>query len=60
MVVFHCVSSNGRGPRAAGWYQDALDNAGITPVTSRAVVLAGGIKGWIEKYAEEESVTQTL
>lgn len=21
-VIFHCVSSNGRGPRCAAWYQD--------------------------------------
>ena len=26
-IIFHCSSSNGRGPRCAGWYQDALDSS---------------------------------
>lgn len=28
-VVFHCSSSNGRGPRCAAWYEDALLEKGI-------------------------------
>jgi hypothetical protein len=44
LVIFHCQSSNGRGPRAAGWFQDALDEEGIK--TCEAVVLEGGIKKW--------------
>ncbi|TFY61638.1 hypothetical protein EVG20_g6980 [Dentipellis fragilis] len=51
-VVFYCGSSNGRGPRVAGWYQDALDAQGIT--TSRAVVLEGGIKAWVQKFGESD------
>ena len=46
LVIFYCSSSNGRGPRCAGWYQDVLDEAGIQ--SSEAVVLAGGIKRWAE------------
>ncbi|KAK0459776.1 Rhodanese-like domain-containing protein [Desarmillaria tabescens] len=54
LVVFHCNSCKpgGRGPRTAGWYQDELDKQGVTG--SRAVVLEGGIKGWVEKYGDDE------
>ncbi|KAJ6590523.1 Rhodanese-like domain-containing protein [Mycena vulgaris] len=58
MVVFHCGSSQGRGPRTAGWYQDALDAKGSS--TSRAVVLEGGIKAWVEAFGEDESLTKLL
>ncbi|XP_006463605.1 hypothetical protein AGABI2DRAFT_194386 [Agaricus bisporus var. bisporus H97] len=47
-VIFYCQSSNGRGPRCAGWYQDYLDSMGCS--SSKAYVLAGGIKGWMGKY----------
>ncbi|KAL8280059.1 hypothetical protein RQP46_007640 [Phenoliferia psychrophenolica] len=57
-VIFHCQSSAGRGPRVAAWFQDALDERGI--VTSKAEVLVGGIKGWVEKYGEEEAFTVKL
>src|SRR5208282_231280 len=30
IVIFYCSSSNGRGPRCAGWFQDTLDEAGRT------------------------------
>lgn len=54
LVVFHCNSCKpgGRGPRSAGWYQDELDRQGVTE--SRAVVLEGGIKGWVDKYGDDE------
>ena len=44
LVIFYCSSSNGRGPRCAGWYQDLLKETGNT--ISEAAVLEGGIKGW--------------
>ena len=50
LVIFYCSSSNGRGPRCAGWYQDLLEETGNT--TSEAVVLAGGIKEW-SQYEKE-------
>ncbi|GAA5989456.1 hypothetical protein JCM10908_000481 [Rhodotorula pacifica] len=59
-VIFHCQSSSGRGPRCAGWYQDALDEAGIKKEESEAVVLTGGIKEWIKLFGEEEEVTVKL
>jgi len=46
LVIFYCGSSNGRGPRVAGWFQDTLDDAGRKD--SEAIVLAGGIKRWAE------------
>jgi arsenical-resistance protein 2 len=58
-VIFHCSSSNGRGPRCAGWYQDALDNNEkiLTEMAigtnSKAYVLTGGIKAWVGAYPEE-------
>lgn len=38
-------SSRGRGPRAAGWFQDLLAKCGNTKMKS--LVLAEGIKGWL-------------
>jgi len=49
-VFFHCSSSNGRGPRCAAWYEDALVEQGIT---SNARVLTGGIKAWMSHYPDE-------
>ena len=58
-VIFHCQSSSGRGPRCAGWLQDALDalpesDRGARPAV---VVLKGGIKEWYGLYGGEEGVT---
>ncbi|KAJ7660044.1 Rhodanese-like domain-containing protein [Mycena rosella] len=60
VVVFHCNSCKpgGRGPRAAGWYQDAIDAKGSG--TSLAVVLEGGIKAWVSAFGEDESLTKQL
>jgi len=49
-VFFYCMSSNGRGPRCAGWYQDYLNNKGNT--TSKAFVLRGGMKEWLENFRD--------
>ncbi|GAA5879851.1 hypothetical protein JCM1840_006973 [Sporobolomyces johnsonii] len=59
-VIFHCQSSQGRGPRCAGWYQDALDQAGIAKDVSRAVVLTGGIKEWVRQFGEDRDATVSL
>lgn len=64
--MFHCQSSSGRGPRCAGWYQDALERqaaeGGAAPSTSqsKAVVLTGGIKEWLKQYGDDEEVTVKL
>ncbi|KXH68965.1 hypothetical protein CSAL01_06983 [Colletotrichum salicis] len=47
-VVFYCGSSNGRGPRSANWLQDYFNEIGETTV--QAVILKGGIKGWVRRY----------
>lgn len=61
-VIFHCQSSNGRGPRCAGWYQDALDDisTGGEAIDSRAVVLESGIKGWCARFGEDKDLTVKL
>ncbi|POY75750.1 hypothetical protein BMF94_1160 [Rhodotorula taiwanensis] len=59
-VIFHCQSSSGRGPRCAGWYQDALDKASLSAETSKAVVLTGGIKEWVKQYGDDEQITIRL
>lgn len=51
MVIFHCSSSNGRGPRCANWYQEELDRRNDTK--SQAMILTGGIKAWAEAYPDE-------
>jgi len=53
-VIFYCSSSNGRGPRCAGWYQDHLTAQGNTE--SRAYVMAGGVKAWLEKFGDAEDL----
>jgi len=63
LVIFHCNSCgkpSSRGRRVAGWYQDALDEMGIT--TSSASYLEGGIKGWASKWngKEKEGMIQKL
>lgn len=40
-------SSNGRGPRCAGWMQDYIDEAGGE---LQALVMRGGIKGFVKSY----------
>jgi len=50
MIIFYCSSSNGRGPRCAGWMQDALHEAGNK--NAEPVVLAGGIKNWVKEYPD--------
>ncbi|KAK1986872.1 Rhodanese-like domain-containing protein [Colletotrichum cereale] len=47
-VIFYCGSSNGRGPRSANWLQDYFDEVGEAGI--KAVILKGGIKGWVRKY----------
>ncbi|KAM0746987.1 hypothetical protein T439DRAFT_329262 [Meredithblackwellia eburnea MCA 4105] len=59
-VIFHCQSSNGRGPRCAGWFQDALDERGITADLCQAEVLVGGVKEWVHQFGDDESLVQKL
>ncbi|KAH7326454.1 Rhodanese-like domain-containing protein [Stachybotrys elegans] len=47
-IIFYCGSSNGRGPRCAGWMQDYLDTVGDKSIS--AVILKGGIKGWQKSF----------
>jgi arsenical-resistance protein 2 len=51
IVVFHCSSSRGRGPRCAGWYEDALKDRGLE--YTNVYVLTGGIKAWVEQYPDQ-------
>lgn len=44
-VIFWCGSSRGRGPRAAGWFEDYIRTQ--TENSIRSVILEGGIKGWV-------------
>jgi len=47
-IIFYCGSSNGRGPRSAGWMQDYLNEIGEADM--EALILTGGIKGWVKAY----------
>ncbi|KAJ3497787.1 hypothetical protein NLJ89_g10301 [Agrocybe chaxingu] len=55
-VIFYCQSSNGRGPRSAGWYQDYLDAQGEGSHKSTAYVLKGGIKNWLKMFEGQEDL----
>ncbi|PMD38301.1 Rhodanese-like protein [Hyaloscypha variabilis F] len=51
-VIFYCGSSNGRGPRCAGWMQDYIDDVAKFGRKSEVQVftLAGGIKNWVKEF----------
>ena len=65
-LSYDAGSSRGRGTRAAGWFQDYLDDQGDTQMAS--VILEGGIKGWATAGGEfvkwmdgyDEAVWKTL
>lgn len=57
IILFHCNRSNGRGPRAAGWYADVLqDSLHLTDeeVARRVGILQGGIVAWEEQNGKGE------
>ncbi|KAJ6555236.1 S-adenosyl-L-methionine-dependent methyltransferase [Mycena sp. CBHHK59/15] len=54
-VVFYCGSSQGRGPRCAGWYQDFLDGNKIS--VPKIFVLDGGFKRWLEEFSGDSDLT---
>lgn len=51
-LVFYCNSSNGRGPRCAGWMRDTLVEAGLADRV-QVKILAGGAKAFIAKYQHD-------
>jgi arsenical-resistance protein 2 len=46
-VVFTCGSSNGRGPRCAGWFLEYVRNV-AEDQNMQVMVLEGGVKGWVK------------
>ncbi|KAK3671257.1 hypothetical protein LTR78_008892 [Recurvomyces mirabilis] len=46
-VVFTCGSSNGRGPRCAGWFLEHVRNT-AEDTDMQVMVLEGGVKGWVK------------
>lgn len=50
-VVFTCGSSNGRGPRCAGWFLEHVRNT-AQDKNMQVMVLEGGIKGWVKAGPE--------
>ena len=46
-VVFTCGSSNGRGPRCAGWFLEHVRNV-AEDNDMQVMVLEGGVKGWVK------------
>jgi arsenite methyltransferase len=58
-VVFYCSSSNGRGPRCAGWFQDYLNlivegGEGREIAQPEVLVLEGGVKKWMKTFTQED------
>ena len=61
LVIFHCQSCgsiSSRGRKVAAYYQDALDEKSI--ISSKALYLEGGIKGWIAKYKDDPALIVKL
>jgi arsenical-resistance protein 2 len=50
-VVFTCGSSNGRGPRTAGWFLEHVRNT-VGDENMQVAVLEGGVKGWVKEGKE--------
>lgn len=53
LLIFHCNRSNGRGPRAAGWFADELQRqtgASDQQIAERVAILHGGIVAWEEHF----------
>ncbi|KAJ9493529.1 hypothetical protein H2202_010998 [Exophiala xenobiotica] len=55
-VIWYCGSSKGRGSRAAGWFQDLLDDNRISDITS--AILVDGIAGWAQAGDEYTQLMQ--
>ncbi|KAJ4004042.1 hypothetical protein NW766_011898 [Fusarium irregulare] len=49
-VIWYCSSSRGRGPRAAGWFKDYLDEQ--DDVHMESLILSEGITGWAKAGGE--------
>lgn len=49
-VIWWCGSSNGRGPRCAGWFADYVSER--LDADMQSIVLEGGIKGWVQAGPE--------
>lgn len=56
-VITFCGSSQGRGPRAAGWLRDALKEGGYA---TEVLIMEGGIKGFVKAYGDDVEVVQKL
>lgn len=54
-MAWYCGSSNGRGPRAAGWFADYVRSQGGEE-NVKSVVLEGGIKRWVKRGWTESMV----
>ncbi|KEF56314.1 uncharacterized protein A1O9_07895, partial [Exophiala aquamarina CBS 119918] len=53
-VVWYCGSSRGRGTRAAGWFQDLIEDQKLSGITS--AILLEGISGWARAGEEYTSL----
>lgn len=56
-VITFCGSSQGRGPRAAGWLRDALKSGGHK---TEVLVMEGGIKGFLKEFGSDLKLVQKL
>lgn len=56
-VITFCGSSQGRGPRAAGWLRDAMKDEGYK---AEVLVMEGGIKGFVKAYGDDLDLVQKL
>lgn len=56
-VITFCGSSQGRGPRAAGWLRDAMKQGGYK---TEVLVMEGGIKGFVKAYGDDQDLVHKL
>lgn len=56
-VITFCQSSQGRGPRAAGWLRDAFKDSGNS---TEVLIMEGGIKGFVKAHGDDSSVVHKL
>lgn len=56
-VITFCGSSQGRGPRAAGWLRDAFKDGDYN---TEVLVMEGGIKGFVKAYGDDLTLIHKL
>lgn len=56
-VILYCASSRGRGPRCAGWLQEALMEF---QSKTKVLILEGGARAFVESFCDNDDLVRRL